>query len=638
MPTHRPFCCHPLNLRAILTFLDRSINTAHCPENAVYRIIILVLFTHSLVSAQDTLVAPAQALDSLYLRVVIPEEDTVQTKSSRYRIAASTLSSAQAFINRSQAKVHPSGAFVGLVDLPVDTSTLRLLVTSSTGDSLWRDFTFIRDRPMTTSSRETLTIARELMMPRQDQWLGHNDVIEVRFKGSPGYQATFEIEDVAWDLPMMELPKSETRGIEGIYVGRYVVREDDEASNARVRFKLRKSFWSSEKAYAPGMLTISPSEFPRVAEVRGRRPYLNVGLGSDRLGGAKFGYIQPGARITITGSVGRQYRVRLSESMEAWIPRRNALLLPTETPVPRSLTGSIGISGDAEADYVTVGLSERLPYTSDQQVNPPAVTVDIFGATSNTNWITQQTSAKGVESVSWDQVGTDHYRLTIALAYDQHWGYDIRYIGTSLQVKVRRPPLIASMDTVLTGLLIAVDAGHGGDNRGALGSTGVLEKDVNLAMANHLDSVLTARGASVYMTRIDGGTAQMTDRVENIVASNARILVSIHCNSVGFSSDPENVYGTGTFYRYIGFQPLANIMMDKMIELGVRQFGVVGSFNFTLNSLTQMPNVLLETMFLSNPEEEMLLLDDEFRKLLAVKAADGLEEFVRKYGLTEPLE
>lgn len=605
----------------------------------MHRLLILALVVSSTSIAQQDTTAPAlPAADSLFLRVVIPETDTVRVDAGRHRVAASTLPSARAFINGLESRVYPSGAFVGLAELPVDTSSVRLLVVSTAGDSLWREYAFIRSRPLTSSSRETLTIASEMMLPQERQWLAHNDVLEVRFKGSPGYQATFEIEDVAWDLPMMELPKAEARGLEGVYVGRYVIGEKDEARDARIRFKLRKSFWTSGRAYAPGTVTITPSEFPRVAEIKGRRPFLNVGLGSDRLGGAKLGYVQPGARIAVTGQVGRQYRVRLSDSMEGWLPEEFAALLPVETPVPKSLTGSITISGDAENDYVLVGLTERLPYTSDQLVNPQAITVDIFGATSNTNWITQQTSAKGIQSVSWDQVGTNHYRLTIALAYDQHWGYDIRYVGTGIQVKVRRPPVVANPDSVLRGLLVAVDAGHGGDNRGALGATGVQESDITLVIARHLDSVLTARGAGVFMTRTNGVAASMTDRAENIIASNARILVSIHCNSVGYSSDPEKAYGTGTFYRFVGFQPLANIMMDKMIDLGLRQFGVVGSFNFSLNALTQMPNVLLETIFLSNPEEEMKLIDDTFRQTLAVKTADGLEEFVRTHGLKTPLQ
>jgi N-acetylmuramoyl-L-alanine amidase len=51
-----------------------------------------------------------------------------------------------------------------------------------------------------------------------------------------------------------------------------------------------------------------------------------------------------------------------------------------------------------------------------------------------------------------------------------------------------------------------------------------------------------------------------------------------------------------------------------------------------LNSLTQIPNVLVETAFLSNPEDEMLLLDDGFRKKVAEQVTTGLEEYVRMNG------
>jgi N-acetylmuramoyl-L-alanine amidase len=50
-----------------------------------------------------------------------------------------------------------------------------------------------------------------------------------------------------------------------------------------------------------------------------------------------------------------------------------------------------------------------------------------------------------------------------------------------------------------------------------------------------------------------------------------------------------------------------------MLSLDLQKFAALGSFNFSLNSLTQLPNVLVKTAFLSNPEEEMLLLDDGFK-------------------------
>jgi N-acetylmuramoyl-L-alanine amidase len=121
----------------------------------------------------------------------------------------------------------------------------------------------------------------------------------------------------------------------------------------------------------------------------------------------------------------------------------------------------------------------------------------------------------------------------------------------------------------------------------------------------------------------------MADRIEKIVHSGAQLLVSIHCNSAGEASDPVAMCGVSTYYRPIGFKPLADIIYAKMLSLGLQQFGVVGSFNFMLNSITQMPNVLVETAFLSNPEDEMLLLDNGFRKKVAEQVTAGLEEFMR---------
>jgi len=595
----------------------------------------LAVFITSVAAAQTDSLSTLSAgkSDSLYLCMVIPDHDTVRTPSPRYRIAASTNRSARAFINDKEVRVYPSGAFVSLLTLAVGENPVQVLVRAATGDSLVRDYIFVRPEPPKPLPHDPAVIDLESIEPSQDLWLGKDDIVEVRFKGSPGYKAYFDIEDVESGIPMTELASREGNGGEGVYIGRYKVREKDEVRDQPIRVRLKTSFWSSEKAFSKGKVTILPQELPRVAIVTGRKPFLNAGLGEDRLGGAKLGYVQSGIRVQVTGKVGRQYRIRLSDEMIGWLPEDFVQLLPLDTPQPRSLTGSILVSGANGEDIVSLSLSQRLPYLTDQLVNPTAVVVDVFGATSNTNWITHQISARGIKNVSWDQVAAGHYRLTIALNYDQHWGYDVGYEqGSNLRIRIRRPPRIANQDSVLAGLTIAVDAGHGGDNNGALGSTGVLEKDINLTIASHLDSLLKSRGARVVLTRSGDAPAGMLDRMDAVVNSKAHVLVSIHCNSIGETSDPEAVKGTSTYYRYVGYQPLANIMYDKMLELGLGQFGVVGSFNFTLSGPTQLPNVLVETAFLSNPEDEMKLLDDTFRQAIAGKIVEGLEAFVKRYG------
>jgi N-acetylmuramoyl-L-alanine amidase len=214
----------------------------------------------------------------------------------------------------------------------------------------------------------------------------------------------------------------------------------------------------------------------------------------------------------------------------------------------------------------------------------------------------------------------------------QHWGYDVGYDqGSSLRIRIRKPPKITDLASPLSGFTIAVDAGHGGDASGAVGPTGLEEKIINLSIATHIRSLLQERGVKVILTRSDDTNVGMPERTDAIISGGAQILVSIHCNAGGAGSSAEIVKGTSTYYRHLGYQPLADIMYTRMLELGLNQFGMVGSFNFSLNAPTQLPNVLVETAFLSNPEDEMKLMDDSFRKATAEKVVAGLEEFVKLY-------
>lgn len=74
---------------------------------------------------------------------------------------------------------------------------------------------------------------------------------------------------------------------------------------------------------------------------------------------------------------------------------------------PYYLTGSWLVNGDDKYDYVSIALDEKLPYRSMQLINPSKLVVDIFGATSNTNWITQRTSAKEIKNVYHEQIEDD---------------------------------------------------------------------------------------------------------------------------------------------------------------------------------------------------------------------------------------
>jgi hypothetical protein len=326
----------------------------------VLRLIITTFLLTSNLLAQskiDTVQLPPQIQanikkDTLFLQVQRPDKDTVRTFASHYRIAACTRPDEKAFINGKQTKVYASGAFVDLLHINVDTNTFRFTVKSIAGDSLWKEFVIIRPEPMKNSPHDTLVIEQAMMEPAEDMWLISGDVLEVKFKGSPGWEASFNIPDVASGIPMRELSPSEGGGFTGIYTGRYIVKPTDEARDVQIKFRLKKGFWHSEKVSSKARISILPKELPRVAEVVGRRPYLNAGLGEDRLGGSKLGFLQEGIRVEITGKVGSQYRIKLSASMEAWLPEEFAKLLPPDTPLPRALAGAISATSNGSEDIV----------------------------------------------------------------------------------------------------------------------------------------------------------------------------------------------------------------------------------------------------------------------------------------------
>jgi N-acetylmuramoyl-L-alanine amidase len=350
--------------------------------------------------------------------------------------------------------------------------------------------------------------------------------------------------------------------------------------------------------------------------------YLNYGLGSDRLGGAKMTFLDSNIVLKVIDSIGVNYKVQLSQLHSAYIEKTLVKSLPAYTEKSH-LTGSWSVRGDSLFDYVTVALDEKLPYKSDMQIGPSRIVVDIFGATSNTNWITQLSTAKEIKNVWYEQKEDDVMRVFIELKHNQHWGYRIYYVNNALTIRVKHQPKILD----LANLTIAVDAGHGGEQSGADGiATKILEKDYTLLIAKEVQEVLLAKKANVVMTREKDTTLSMYERITFLNEKNPDLLISVHLNS----SSKESVSGVSTYYRYIGFRPLSQSILNSMLMLGLNEFGNVGSFNFALNGPTDFPNALVEVAFLSNRSDEQKILDPEFRKEVAMRIVEGIENFLKK--------
>jgi len=357
-------------------------------------------------------------------------------------------------------------------------------------------------------------------------------------------------------------------------------------------------------------------------KTKGVLPYLEYGFGFDRLGGAKMTFLDTGILVKIVDSTVVNYKVQLSREHFAWLPKDNFRKDTTLKTPSYYLTNSWLVTGDEKYDYVTIALDEKLPYKSIQQINPSRIVVDIYGATSNTNWITQRSSALEIKNAYHEQVEDDVFRVIIELKHKQHWGYSIFYRDKRLVIKVKRQPEELSLEN----MRIAIDAGHGGDNTGATGTaTGIQEKKYTLLIAKQTQRILLENEAKVFMTRNKDTSLSMLERIEMLQQEDPDFLISIHLNS----SVKDSVKGVSTYYRYIGFRPLTQFIQESMLEIGLADFGNIGSFNFALNGPTDYPNCLVEVAFLSNKEDEQLILDPEFHKAVATQIVKGIKEWLK---------
>jgi N-acetylmuramoyl-L-alanine amidase len=211
---------------------------------------------------------------------------------------------------------------------------------------------------------------------------------------------------------------------------------------------------------------------------------------------------------------------------------------------------------------------------------------------------------------------------------------------TLLLLHYVRTPTIEFVDPQSS--IIVIDAGHGGID-GGTNRVNLLEKEVNLAIAQKLKSILEEKGYTVIMTRNDDVSLDDLDqssssrhkrdlnaRVSIINSSNAQLFVSIHVNS----SNNSAADGSIVFYSQKFEQ---NETLAYCIQLALNDLTVDGERRtmhnpqkgdyFLLNH-SDIPGVIVETAFISNAGEKILLSEDEFHMQLASAMADGIEQYL----------
>lgn len=556
---------------------------------------------------------------SVFLKLVSPARIQNNVSASRQFITGTTCKQCSLTINNVEVKVWPTGVFAAEVNLKTGDTSFQLVAVDPKGFKESQKLFFSYQLPPKEKEVTTAAVEYWRIEPQGDLLLKKGDRLKMTIKTVPG--SLVKLEN---GFELKEVPVKDSGSIKGIYKGEYIVTEKDPLfTEAKSKLKVLIQTTDDHQIEATTKNTFALMPQPVVLQTKGKLPYLLLGLGEDRLGGTKMGYLDSLVKLYAVSKVGNKYCVQLSKNRQAYIEEEYVDVLQNGSFSPATLTNSMKVWGDSAFDYVSLIMFDRLPYQSFQEINPSKIVIDVFGTVSNTNWITQLSTTKEIKNVYYNQVDEDVFRITIELNHPQHWGHSIYYNGNNLVIRLKRQP----QELSLSKLVIGVDAGHGGTNKGAFGLTGVMEKDMTLLIAKELQQALEAEGATVIMTRTKDTTYDNHDRLTFFKEKNPDLLISIHLNS---AADPIRIKGVSTYYKYIGYRPLTQTILSQMLGMGLKEFGNVGNFNFILNGITECPNVLVETLFVSNPEDEMNVLTPEYRKQMADKIVLGIKDWLQK--------
>ena len=200
---------------------------------------------------------------------------------------------------------------------------------------------------------------------------------------------------------------------------------------------------------------------------------------------------------------------------------------------------------------------------------------------------------------------------------------------------------VPTVSLPVSGKTIVIDAGHGKPDEGAQSNNGTTEAETNLKIAIKLQNLLEQSGSSVILTRSDENAiydldaktlkqkkiSDIHNRVKIGNESSADIFVSIHLNKI-----PQQQYdGWQTFYNAQSAegQKLAVSIQTNLNDAIQKENNRVAKTidNIYIIKHVEIPTTIVECGFLSNPEEEKLLLDDEYQNRLAWGIYNGIIDY-----------
>ncbi|MBN2417323.1 N-acetylmuramoyl-L-alanine amidase [bacterium] len=537
---------------------------------------------------------------------------------------------ARVFINDDSVKQYRTGIFFDHLQFSEGINRIRTSASASGSIPALYEREIVYKKP---ARRDTfpLWIGDDSLTPDVHQILCPDDYLTIRFAGSK-QQNGFAV--IGSRKNRIQLSRTDFDDF-SMYSGEFPLGRLRENRDHTVQLVLESLVPANPRARLKKTLDYTirvqkPQDFPLV-RVTSPRAWLTYNPGQVRLGGPLISEAMGDAVLQVSGEIGDAYRVRLNRLESGMIAKADVERLPPGAGRGVYNITSLYTAPDNGWDAVTIPYLNPVPYAVYPEPFLNRIRIVLYGARTTSTWLTHKDTLQVIRRVSWQQTDPETYEVLVHLATPNIWGYRIDPGKDSLTLRVKHPPRSAadSLGTRLAGLTIGIEAGHGGSNRGAVGLSGLYEKDVNLDVALKLEHLCRDAGMNVVQVRDRDEYISLYEKRRLLTESSADLMVSIHANAGSGRGGYLRVGGASTYYHNPFWADFARIMNDSIRKLGLDDFGVVGSFNYTVIRIHSMPAILVEQAFMDHAEDEEKLASPEFRSRMAQKIFEGIAEYIR---------
>lgn len=597
----------------------------------------------------------------LQIRVVYPPTDAVvRAKDSSFLLGSVGSGDATLTINGHPVRVWPNGAWLAWIPLPADSLMRFHIVARRPEESVELNYD-LRRAGWAPPRGPGLWLDSTSLAPRGRVWWPAGEYLTLSVRASEGARVRMLLPDstVVPLLPqsrLEEIPEAvrvfdrdTTRLTTALRRDRYVgvirgralgpspgpVIQSPLAPPVAAGFLPDSAGWAVVEAVEAGdtirarwpLQVALLDTLPIIAELEddtaGTGETDRISVGRAVPGGTYHWFFPNGTRVAVSGRMNGDLRLRLSPESEAWVSAAEARPVPGVTAAP-AVVGSMRLTPMGDRVRVRIPLSHRVPYqvTEDDR----GLTLRLYGALGDVNWIQYGAADTLVRRVSWAQDRRHEVALTFELSRPL-WGYHASWDRGDLLLDVRRPPPQRAGSS-LEGYLIAVDPGH--PPGGSTGPTGLREAEANLGIGLEVKRLLEQAGAKVFITRTGDVPLDLWPRVQAAEHAGAELLVSIHNNAVPDGVNPLTNSGSSVYYNHPRSVPLARAVQAELVRrLGVRDLGI-GRGDLALVRTTWMPSILTEGLFMIVPEQEAALRSPRGQRLYAEAVVEGIRRFLRE--------